>query len=125
MSTAESEFLAVGRVKVLLWCRYRDDEERREIVRRFDRIGDLLRGTPGLVSSELLISVSRSGGFAVLSEWASRAEFEAWERGDEHRLQTAGMRPFQDPGRNPPFDVLEVSRASDAAKTVTTQREPS
>ncbi|MBB3053114.1 heme-degrading monooxygenase HmoA [Prauserella isguenensis] len=115
MSTAECEPETTGRVKVLLWCRYPENGEPREIEQLFDRIGDLLRGTPGLLGSELLVSLSMPGCFAVLSEWASRAEFEVWEQGSEHRSLTAGMRPFQDPLRMPKFDVLLVSRESDGA----------
>src|SRR4051812_15210117 len=114
MSTVESESDMVGQVKVLLWCRYRDEGERRETVSTFDQIGHALRGTPGLVRSELLISVGRPDSFAVLSEWTSLAAFQAWEQGNEHRSQTAGMRPFQDPCRSPVFDVLEVARVSSA-----------
>lgn len=108
MSTVECERAPAGRVKVLLWCRYENDADLAEIGHRFERIGELLRGTPGLLCSELLVSLSTPGSCVVLSEWASDAEFEAWERGSEHRGQTAEMRPFQDDQREPVFDVLSV-----------------
>ena len=114
MSTAEYESPVNERVKVLLWCRYGDAEQLRDAERRFDQIGEVLRGTPGLTGSQLLISAQYPGSFAVLSEWASLTAFRTWEQGGEHRSQTAGMRPFQDPDRTPGFDVLEVIRVSGA-----------
>ncbi|MFI5782580.1 antibiotic biosynthesis monooxygenase family protein [Nocardia sp. NPDC051570] len=101
-------------MKVLLWCRYEDAEELAEIERQFDRIGEILHGTPGLLGSELLVSLSAQGVCVVLSEWASHAEFDAWERGNDHRGQTAAMRPFHDRQRNQVFDLLLVSRAHNA-----------
>ena len=114
MSTAGCEPGATGRVKVLLWCLCGNDANLAEIEREFDRTGELLRGTPGLLGSELLVSLSAPGVCAVLSEWASHAEFDAWERGRGHHGQTAGMRPFQDHQRDPVFEVLFVSRTHDA-----------
>lgn len=106
-----SQLCQVDSVIVLLWCSVSSVDQYDDIYTCFDEIGSVMKGTPGLVGSHLLESISEINGFAILSIWQSAAAFERWERGRDHRTQTAPMRSFQNPRRSPRFDVLRVSRA--------------
>jgi heme-degrading monooxygenase HmoA len=81
--------------------------DRDGVERAYHEISTALRGTPGLLGNELLEEFG-GGGFAVMSEWASRAAFQQWERGAAHRDVTAPLRPYQDISRGRPFGLYEV-----------------
>jgi len=75
----------------------------------YARISTSLRGTPGLLDSELLRSVLDPDGFAVISEWASLAAFRQWERGGVHKASTAPLRAYQDTSRPRRYEVYEIA----------------
>ncbi|WP_238014797.1 antibiotic biosynthesis monooxygenase [Dactylosporangium sp. AC04546] len=95
------------RVRVVVWCREPAGDPG-AVRRAYDDVSRRLAGTPGLVGNQLLVSRLHPGVVAVQSEWASLAEFREWEEGGEHRDATAALRPFQDAGRTPVYDVYEV-----------------
>ncbi|MER7498536.1 antibiotic biosynthesis monooxygenase [Nonomuraea pusilla] len=68
-----------------------------------------LAGVPGLLSNELLQSVTDRGDFVVVSTWRSLADFEEWEKGPDHKRQTAPLRPFRDGTMRRPFAVYQVT----------------
>ncbi|GDY31029.1 antibiotic biosynthesis monooxygenase family protein [Gandjariella thermophila] len=68
-----------------------------------------LAGVPGLLGNELLRSVHDPGGFVVVSSWRDLAAFQQWERGAEHRDQTAPLRPYRDMSMRRPFGVYQVT----------------
>jgi heme-degrading monooxygenase HmoA len=76
----------------------------------YARVCGELRGTPGLLGSELLGSTLDAGRFAVLSEWRSMAEFRRWEQGPAHKGQTAGLRGFRDDSNGRGYDVYQVMK---------------
>lgn len=95
----------MSRVRVLLYLRGADSEP---IERAYHRISGTLAGTPGLLGNELLRSPHDPAELAVLSEWASLEEFDAWERGPDHRASTAPLRDHQDGTRAKPFAIYQV-----------------
>ncbi|OXM62252.1 MULTISPECIES: antibiotic biosynthesis monooxygenase family protein [Amycolatopsis] len=68
-----------------------------------------LAGVPGLLSNELLRSVADPAGFVVVSSWAGLDEFQEWERGPDHKNQTAPLRPYRDTRMSRPFGVYRVT----------------
>ncbi|CAL9500313.1 antibiotic biosynthesis monooxygenase family protein [Streptomyces sp. enrichment culture] len=95
-------------VRVLVWYREpRDDPA--ALYRAFEEAERAMRSTPGLIRSELLCSVVHPGSVAVHSEWTGLDAFLAWERGPDHRRDTAPLRPYQDTGRDRVYDVYTVT----------------
>jgi heme-degrading monooxygenase HmoA len=95
-------------VRVLVW--YREPESDPAALHwAFGQVERALQRTPGLIRSELLRSVVRHGSVAVHSEWTSLDAFLAWEKGPDHRRDTAPLRPYQDTGRDQVFDVYAVA----------------
>ena len=68
-----------------------------ELERAYHEISRTLSGTPGLLGNSLFTDADAPGSYLVVSEWASVEAFRQWERGGEHRRQTAALRPFVDP----------------------------
>jgi heme oxygenase (mycobilin-producing) len=95
-------------VRVLVWYRQPTDEQG-AVAHAYHRVSEELRGTPGLLGSELLSSAIHPGSLAVHSKWVSLEAFLAWERGPDHRQVTAPLRPYQDPQRAPQYDVYEIA----------------
>ncbi|EFC86580.1 antibiotic biosynthesis monooxygenase [Parafrankia sp. EUN1f] len=87
---------AGGRVRVMLWAVDPSDDPG-AVERAYHEISSKLVGTPGLLGNRLLRSAAEPSSFAVVSEWASMAEFAAWESGAEHKPATSPLRPLQDP----------------------------
>jgi heme-degrading monooxygenase HmoA len=81
-------------------------------VTAFGAIARELRGTPGLLGSELLQACGDVGSVVVMSEWESMAAFRTWEEGATHRSTTAPLRPYQDRGRDRPFEIYEVAASA-------------
>lgn len=75
----------------------------------YHEAGRLLAGTPGLLGNELLRSLHDPDGFVVASSWSSRREFDAWERGNDHKGQTGPLRRFTDTRLSRPFGVYQVT----------------
>lgn len=70
------------------------------IASAYHKISQDLRGTPGLLGNELLRSAHDPAAYVVASYWAGLRAFRAWELGDDHRITTAPLRPFQSAGRS-------------------------
>ena len=103
--------MSAGHARVIVWHQAPDGDTA-ELERAYHAISEQLDGTPGLVANELLRSVRKPGYFAVLSEWASLADFQAWEQGPEHRKDTSPLRPYQEkdrPGGH--YEIYEVAAA--------------
>ncbi|WP_199565143.1 antibiotic biosynthesis monooxygenase family protein [Spongiactinospora rosea] len=98
-----------GRIRVLLWYRVPPEAEA-TLTSGYHAIAEAIAGTPGLLSTELWSYPGDPGAFAVTSEWASREEFERWERSPGHRPATAPLRPYYDPERS--VEVIEIASAS-------------
>ncbi len=95
-SPVEAEAEAGGRVRVMLWA-VDPAEDQGAVERAYHEISSKLVGTPGLLGNRLLRSAAEPTKFAVVSEWASMAEFVTWERGADHKPATSPLRPLQDP----------------------------
>ncbi|WP_340682686.1 antibiotic biosynthesis monooxygenase family protein [Amycolatopsis coloradensis] len=94
-----------GGVRVLL---YHATEDPDRIEAAYHEASVRLAGVPGLLGNELLRSTSDPSGFVVVSSWSDVTAFEEWERGPEHRAQTAPLRPFRDTRLSRPFDIYQV-----------------
>lgn len=87
----------MSRARVIVY--YQTPDGTAETVQRaYHTASSALRGTPGLISNELLHDVGRGDRYAVLSEWDSLDAFRAWEQGPDHRGRTSPLRSFQDRG---------------------------
>ncbi|MER6668433.1 antibiotic biosynthesis monooxygenase [Amycolatopsis japonica] len=75
----------------------------------YHRASEHLAGVPGLLGNELLRSVPEPSGFVVVSSWRTLADFEEWERGPDHKRQSAPLRPFQDTKMSRPFGIYRVT----------------
>ncbi|MBP2327258.1 heme-degrading monooxygenase HmoA [Kibdelosporangium banguiense] len=93
-------------VRVLL---YHTTPDTAAIEAAYHRTSEHLAGVPGLMGNELLRSVADPSGFVVVSSWHSLAAFMEWERGPDHKRQTAPLRPFRDTTTSRPFDVYQVA----------------
>ncbi|TMR06714.1 antibiotic biosynthesis monooxygenase [Nonomuraea turkmeniaca] len=102
--------MSPSKVRVLLWYRASEGEEQ-QLIDAFHAISGTLRGTPGLLGSELWRPAHDTADFVVVSEWESRQAFETWERGSAHKADTAPLRPYRDPRRERPFMLLDVVAA--------------
>ncbi|MEU5999045.1 antibiotic biosynthesis monooxygenase family protein [Streptomyces sp. NPDC047197] len=101
-----------GEIRVLL---YHSTEDTEGITAAYHQASRAMEGVPGLLGNELLVSPYDPAEFIVVSRWASRADFDRWEQGAEHKGQTAPLRPYRHPGMARPFGVYEVSAAYPAA----------
>lgn len=103
-----------GEVRVLVHQRARDAAELAAVEAAYQLVSARMAGVPGLLGNELLRSSTDPTSLVVASRWADRAAFEAWERGAEHRQDTAPLRPYRDDRLAVPFGVYEVASAWDA-----------
>jgi len=69
-----------------------------EVELAYHEISKILLGTPGLIRNTLFADAGTPGRYLVVSEWTDMAAFQAWETGPDHRVQTAPLRPYLDPG---------------------------
>ncbi len=97
----------MSRVRVLVWHRV-PESERANVEQAHRQISAALRGTPGLLASELLRARGEPDSVVVMSEWESLAAFEAWESGTGHRGTTAPLRAYRDQERERGFEVYQV-----------------
>lgn len=86
---------AEGTTRVLIWYRAPKDDPS-AVERSFHEVSPQLKGTEGLVRSELLSSPLDPDSYVVASEWRDLDAFRTWESGPDHRGRTSPMRPFQD-----------------------------
>ncbi|MGH8907112.1 MAG: antibiotic biosynthesis monooxygenase family protein [Egibacteraceae bacterium] len=96
-----------GRVRVLVYYAA-PSEDTGAVLDAYQRVNDGMRGTSGLLSSQLLRSTLDPGEFAVLSEWTSLCEFRTWEEGTRHKGQTSGLRPYRDDRSGRGYGIYEV-----------------
>jgi heme-degrading monooxygenase HmoA len=96
------------RVRILVWHRATEGRTA-DLEQAYHEISGDLRGTHGLLCSELMRNAADPGGFLVMSEWVSMAAFQSWEEGARHRMATAPLRPFRDFQRVPPFELYEIT----------------
>ncbi|WP_440103939.1 antibiotic biosynthesis monooxygenase family protein [Streptosporangium sp. H16] len=96
-----------GQVRVVVYYSA-SAEESGSVVEAYREVNGGMRGTPGLRNSQLLRSALEPGEFAVVSEWASLAEFRAWEEGTRHKGQTSSLRPYRDDSQGRGYGVYEV-----------------
>lgn len=68
------------------------DGERFESV--FADVAEQVRDTPGLLANVLLREAQAPGSYIVVSEWASREAFLAWEEEPSHRELTKPLQSF-------------------------------
>ncbi|WP_116198856.1 antibiotic biosynthesis monooxygenase family protein [Amycolatopsis circi] len=95
-----------GGLRVLL---YHATEDVPGIEAAYHEASARLAGVPGLLGNELLHSTHDAKGFVVVSSWQSLAAFENWERGSDHKEQTAPLRPYRDLSLSRPFGVYRVT----------------
>ncbi|WP_462186593.1 MULTISPECIES: antibiotic biosynthesis monooxygenase family protein [unclassified Frankia] len=93
-----------AKVRVTLWA-VNPPGDPGAVERAYHEISFKLVGTPGLLGNTLHRSAADPPRFAVVSVWASMAEFNVWEQGADHRGTTSPLRPLQDPQRPPMIDI--------------------
>ncbi|MGK5641161.1 antibiotic biosynthesis monooxygenase family protein [Streptomyces sp. URMC 126] len=98
-------------VRVVVYQAAYDEEQLAAVRSAYHRASERLAKVPGLLGNELLRSPTDPTALAVLSRWESMAAFLEWERGAEHREDTAPLRPFRDTRAAAPFAVYEVDAA--------------
>ncbi|MET9773504.1 antibiotic biosynthesis monooxygenase [Streptomyces sp. NPDC006367] len=100
-----------GEVRVLVYQAAHDEAELAAVRSAYHRVSERLAGVPGMLGNELLRSPFDPTALAVLSRWESMDAFLAWERGAEHRTDTAPLRPYRDTRTGAPFAVFQVDAA--------------
>lgn len=95
-----------GGVRVLLYHATLDSTA---IESAYHQASEHLAAVPGLLSNELLRSVADPSRFLVVSSWQNLQAFVQWERGPEHKQQTAPLRPYRDTRMSRPFGVYQVT----------------
>ncbi len=69
------------------------EERREEFLRAYEQIRHLVaNGVPGHVLDQVCQSSTDPEQWLITSEWESLADFEAWERTEEHRDLVRPMR---------------------------------
>jgi heme-degrading monooxygenase HmoA len=71
-----------------------DDANAAQFESAYAEVTRKVAGTPGHIRDELLKDESEPGRYILLSEWASREHFLAWEDAPVHREVTTPMRPY-------------------------------
>ncbi|MFD9944789.1 antibiotic biosynthesis monooxygenase family protein [Nonomuraea sp. NPDC059023] len=94
-----------GAVRVLVYYAAAAGDEG-SVIDAYRRVSLGMRGTGGLLSSQLLQSAREPSEFAVLSEWTSLSQFTAWEQGTWHKGQTSALRSYHDSGKG--YGIYEV-----------------
>ncbi|MEV4438277.1 antibiotic biosynthesis monooxygenase family protein [Streptomyces sp. NPDC049577] len=100
-----------GQVIVIVHHRARDEQELAAVRAAYHRISERMTGVPGLLGNELLRSAVDPTSVLVVSRWADREAFQDWERGPDHREDTAPLRPYRDTRLPVPFGIYEVNAA--------------
>ncbi|WP_045875290.1 antibiotic biosynthesis monooxygenase family protein [Pseudofrankia sp. DC12] len=90
----------MSRVRVMIWA-VAPAGGPAAVEAAYHEISAQLVGTPGLLGNQLMRAARDPGRFVVVSEWASMADFAAWEQGASHKPATSPLRPLQDPDRRP------------------------
>lgn len=95
-----------GQIRVLL---YHSTGDPAEIEAAYHTVSREMAGVPGLVGNELLRSEIDPTEFVVSSTWTSRADFDRWEQGPDHKRQTAPLRPYRHTGMERPYGFYTVA----------------
>jgi heme-degrading monooxygenase HmoA len=101
----------VPEVRVLVYQAAYDDEQLAAVRDAYHRVSERMAGVPGLLGNELLRSPADPTALAVMSRWESMTAFLDWERGTDHRRDTAPLRPYRDTRTSVPFALYEVEAA--------------
>ncbi|MFM9368690.1 antibiotic biosynthesis monooxygenase family protein [Streptomyces sp. Da 82-17] len=99
---------STGEVRVLVYQAAYDETEFAAVRDAYHVVSKRLAGVPGMLGNELLRSPHDPTALVVMSRWASLAAFQEWERGAEHREDTAPLRPYRDTRTAAPFALYEV-----------------
>lgn len=100
-----------GEVRVIVYQAAYDEEQLAAVRAAYHRVSARMAGVPGLLGNELLRSPADPTALAVMSRWESMAAFLEWEKGTDHRQDTAPLRPYRDTRTPVPFAVYEVDAA--------------
>lgn len=100
-----------GEVLVLVHHHAADQDDLAAIEEAYDLVSQRLAAVPGLLGNELLHSPLDPTSVVVASRWADLAAFQTWERGADHRADTAPLRPYRDTRLDRPFTILQVRAA--------------
>jgi heme-degrading monooxygenase HmoA len=85
----------VSRFRVLV--RHREPADRPGAVEHaYHEVRAQLAGTAGYLHGDLLRQVPDGSAYLLVMEWASEADFTAWERAHRDRGHPSALRPFQD-----------------------------
>ncbi|GLP63741.1 MULTISPECIES: antibiotic biosynthesis monooxygenase family protein [unclassified Streptomyces] len=98
-------------VRVMVYQAAHDERELAAVRAAYHEVSTRLATVPGLLGNELLRSPHDPTSLVVLSRWAGREAFDAWESGASHRADTAPLRAYRDTRRPVPFAVYEVDAA--------------
>ncbi len=93
-------------IRVILWYRT-PERDVAGLAETYRQIGEHLAGTPGMVSSELLVSRDEPGVLMVTSRWRTEEDLQRWVHSDTHR-HTTPLRPYLDTGRARPWETFSV-----------------
>lgn len=77
----------------------------------YHEVSKRMAGVPGMLGNELLRNVHDPLGFVVMSRWTDLDAFLTWEKGAEHRADTAPLRPYRDTRLPVPYAVYSVTAA--------------
>ncbi|MER7751185.1 antibiotic biosynthesis monooxygenase family protein [Kitasatospora sp. NPDC097643] len=101
----------MAEVRVLVYQAAVDEEQLDAVRAAYHVVSGRLAQVPGMLGNELLRNPYDPTALVVVSRWASRAAFDAWEAGAEHRDDTAPLRPYRDHRAGSPFAIYEVEAA--------------
>ncbi|MGI5377692.1 antibiotic biosynthesis monooxygenase family protein [Streptomyces sp. CA-251387] len=96
---------ATPAVEVVL---YHLSDRGEDVLAAYHEASRRMAGTPGLLGNQLMNELGRPDSYVVVSHWDSWKSFETWERGAEHKDQTAPLREFRDTERDRPFEIYQV-----------------
>ncbi|MEV4897526.1 antibiotic biosynthesis monooxygenase family protein [Nonomuraea sp. NPDC055795] len=96
-----------GAVRVLVYYAAAAGDEG-SVIDAYRLVSRGMRGTAGLLNSQLLQSALDPSEFAVLSEWTSLSQFNAWEQGSRHKGQTSALRSYRDDDSGKGYGIYEV-----------------
>ncbi|MEV7601783.1 antibiotic biosynthesis monooxygenase family protein [Kitasatospora sp. NPDC089797] len=98
-------------MRVLVYQFARDEAELAAVRAAYHQVSRRLAAVPGMLGNELLQHGHDPFSLVVVSRWESRAAFDAWESGAEHREDTAPLRPYRDDRTGRPFAIYQVDAA--------------
>jgi heme-degrading monooxygenase HmoA len=88
---------------------YHAADDRAGVEEAYHRVSNRMASVPGMLGNELLRSVNDPLGFVVASRWKDLQAFLDWEKGPQHRADTAPLRAYRDTRMAVPYAVYAVS----------------